>query len=286
MSSSGDLVGPGSLVVGDSARSTGPVSHATSGALTGQIGSVAGTSARFRAFSTSGALTGQIGSVAGSASRYKTHDSSGSLTGSIGGVVGASARFRTFDTAGSLTGQGSAISGSASLTHVAQTHATSGALVGVGSEVTGSAATPQKKPDFELVHGWIRDKKVKHLDGDRRSQEQIDEERVRLGIIPPKAKKIIAKVAQGYAQGGQDGLTDDEKQQALAKVLAKAEIAWNAFYWDLLREQEEQQRVALIRDALERAGIYAQAARQAEIQRQLEAEEEEATQILLMMMDM
>lgn len=72
--------------------SAGPVTHATTGALTGQIGSVAGSATHVAIHGTSGAFTGQLGSVAGSAARKRAMASSGALTGQIGSISGAAAR--------------------------------------------------------------------------------------------------------------------------------------------------------------------------------------------------
>jgi hypothetical protein len=114
--------------------------HGTTGALTGQIGSVAGSATRFRAFATSGVLEGQGAAVAGSAARAGgavTHDTSGAITGQIGSVSGTAARTREHATSGVLTGQIGSVAGT-SVHNVP--HATSGALTGQGSAVAGSSA--------------------------------------------------------------------------------------------------------------------------------------------------
>ncbi len=134
---SGALTGQGSTVAGTAAHIA---IHGTTGALTGQIGSVSGTAARFRAHPTSGALAGQGATIAGSAARSNgatTHDTTGALTGSGSAVAGTAARLRAFSASGALTGQGSAIVGTAQ--HNAA-HATSGALTGSGSAISGTAA--------------------------------------------------------------------------------------------------------------------------------------------------
>lgn len=110
--------------------------HGTSGALTGQLGSVSGTAQHNAPHPTSGALTGQIGSVAGVAAHIAVHAASGSLAGQGTTLAGSAARFRAFATSGALTGQGSTVAGSAARFRAM---ATSGALVGQGSVVAGSA---------------------------------------------------------------------------------------------------------------------------------------------------
>jgi hypothetical protein len=114
-----------------------PVAHATSGTLTGQIGSVAGTAAHVAKHATSGALSGQIGSVAGSASSASPRPSSGALTGPGSTVAGTAARTRAHASSGALTGPGSSVAGSAARTRV---HATSGALPGLQAAIAGDAA--------------------------------------------------------------------------------------------------------------------------------------------------
>lgn len=113
--------------------------HATSGALTGQIGSIAGSAAHVAVHGSTGALSGQIGSLAGSANRFRAHDTSGTPVGQGSAIVGAAARASgavTHDTTGALTGQGSTAAGTAARFRAM---ATSGALVGPGAVVAGSA---------------------------------------------------------------------------------------------------------------------------------------------------
>jgi hypothetical protein len=57
-------------------RPASGVAHTTSGALTGQIGSVSGSASSATARPSSGALTGQIGSVAGTAAHIAKHATS------------------------------------------------------------------------------------------------------------------------------------------------------------------------------------------------------------------
>ncbi len=134
---SGALTGQLGSVVGTAAH---VAIHGTSGALTGQIGSIAGTAARFRAFATSGALTGQIGSISGTAARSSgavTHATSGVLTGPGSSITGNAARFRAFATSGALVGQIGSVSGTANRFRA---HATSGSITGPGSTIVGASA--------------------------------------------------------------------------------------------------------------------------------------------------
>jgi len=93
----------------------GPVTHSTTGTLTGPSSTLSGTANRSRAFTASGTLTGP-GST----------------------VTGSSARFRVFDTTGTLTGPGATLTGSATLNRA---HGASGVLTGSGAIIVGSAVT-------------------------------------------------------------------------------------------------------------------------------------------------
>lgn len=136
--------------------------HATSGALTGQIGSVAGSAARTRVHAVTGVLasTGSavIGSasrtaapishaaigdlvgpdagIAGSASRTRIHATTGVLEGAGAILAGEARRYLEFTSSGTLGGPGSELSGFAAHT---PNHASEGALTGSGAELSGSA---------------------------------------------------------------------------------------------------------------------------------------------------
>jgi hypothetical protein len=91
-------------------------SHAATGALTGQIGSVAGGAARFRAHPSTGALAGPGAVVSGSAARAGpavSHAATGALSGQGSAIAGVAARFRAFASSGALTGAGAALVGAA-----------------------------------------------------------------------------------------------------------------------------------------------------------------------------
>lgn len=142
------------------------VTHATTGVLTGQIGSVNGTASRNIPHVTTGILAGQGSSITGSASNFTPHSTSGTLTGqgsTITGdadrepmvlphttegvlvgqsstVTGSATRFRAHTTTGSLTGQGSTIAGEADREALVIPHVAEGTLVGQGSVVVGSSS--------------------------------------------------------------------------------------------------------------------------------------------------
>lgn len=115
---------------------SGPVTHDTSGALAGQIGSVAGSAAHVAIHGASGVLSGQLGSVAGSAAHVAVHGASGSLTGQIGSVSSSSTRFRAHPASGLLTGQIGSVSGAASRR---REFGSSGALSGLGASISGGS---------------------------------------------------------------------------------------------------------------------------------------------------
>jgi len=134
---SGALTGPGSTVAGSSARFR---AFATSGALTGQGSTASGSAARFRAFATTGTLTGQGSTLTGSAARVGgpvTHATTGTLSGQGSTLAGAATRFRAHPTSGVLPGQTATLAGTAR--HNVP-HATSGTLAGQGTTLAGSAA--------------------------------------------------------------------------------------------------------------------------------------------------
>lgn len=102
-------------------QGSGPVTHATSGALVGPGSVVDGTARRFRAHATSGALAGQGSVVDGAATRFRAHHSSGVLAGPGSTVEGSAARTRQHQTSGELVGPVSLLAGAASRSVVAPT---------------------------------------------------------------------------------------------------------------------------------------------------------------------
>lgn len=135
----GALTGQIGSVSGSATRNT---SHATTGALTGQIGSVSGSATRFRAFASSGTLTGQGSTVTGDADREPfvlPHTTEGALVGQGSVIDGTAQSFTVFTTSGALTGQGSVVTGDADREAAPVPHTTEGILVGQGSSTAGSA---------------------------------------------------------------------------------------------------------------------------------------------------
>lgn len=135
----GALTGQGSTIAGSAAHIA---KHATSGTLAGQSSTVVGSATRKRVMTTTGVLTGPGSVIAGSADRqdaptFVTHAATGALTGAGSSITGSAARLRAMASTGALVGQGSVIVGSASNYTV---HGSSGVLVGAGSTVVGSAA--------------------------------------------------------------------------------------------------------------------------------------------------
>ena len=133
-----DSIGVESIGIEQTA-SGGATTHATTGTLTGQGATVAGTSAHIAKHATTGALVGQGATVSGSSTRYRQFASTGSLIGQGAAIVGSAARAgaAVHATTGALTGQGATVSGTSA--HIAK-HATTGVLTGQGSSVVGTAA--------------------------------------------------------------------------------------------------------------------------------------------------
>lgn len=132
----GALVGSGSTVTGSADHK---LLHTTTGALTGQGSTVTGSANRFRAHDTTGDIVGPGSTITGAAARSSgsvTHDTSGALVGAGSTVAGAANRFRAFSSTGALVGQGSVLAGVGARWRA---FGTSGALVGQGSTITGSA---------------------------------------------------------------------------------------------------------------------------------------------------
>lgn len=121
------------------AAPSGPVTHATSGALTGQGSTIVGSSTRFRAHPSTGALTGPGSIIVGAANRQTpavTHTTTGALTGPSTIVVGSARRDKFITSSGALIGPGSIIVGAADRE---RQHDASGILVGAGAIIDGAS---------------------------------------------------------------------------------------------------------------------------------------------------
>lgn len=130
---SGALTGDGSVIVGAAVYNA---VHPTTGALTGPGSTIVGAAARTREHATTGALTGPGSTIVGVAVYNAKHATSGVLTGQDPTIVGSATRFHAFATSGVLTGQGSTIVGSAVYN---AKHSTSGTLTGDPASVAGAA---------------------------------------------------------------------------------------------------------------------------------------------------
>ena len=106
--------------------------HATSGALTGQAATVAGTAAHLTLHATSGALSGQAATIAGTAAHE--HAAVGALSAQAATISGTAAHLTLHTTSGALAGQAATISGTA-----AHQHATTGALAADSATIAGTA---------------------------------------------------------------------------------------------------------------------------------------------------
>lgn len=115
--------------------SSGGGTHPSTGALTGQGSTIAGSAKRFRAHPSIGALTGPGSTIAGTAVHKTKHVTSGALVGPGAVIVGTAAHWHK--TSGALIGQGSTVAGVA--VHYTK-HTTSGVLMGPGAAISGTAA--------------------------------------------------------------------------------------------------------------------------------------------------
>jgi hypothetical protein len=129
----GVLTGAGSAIAGSASSATG---RASSGVLTGSGSAVAGAANRFRAMSSTGVLAGGGASVAGSALLLKTHETTGSLAGGSSTIVGAADSKTIRPSSGILAGGTATIAGAASRRYE---HYTTGVVRGAGSRITGFA---------------------------------------------------------------------------------------------------------------------------------------------------
>lgn len=189
-------------------KASTPVTHATTGALTGPGSAVAGSASRLRAFATSGtlagpgsavvgaaarsagavthatsgALTGQLGSVAGAAARLRAMSAVGVLVGPGSALAGSAARFRAFAGSGSLVAPGALLSGAAARSAGAVVHDAVGALVGPGSSLAGAASRDATPVGVLPRGGGIDPKRLKRQveERDRKlEQERLDKEKLR-----------------------------------------------------------------------------------------------------------
>lgn len=113
------------------------LTHATTGTLIGQIGSVTGSSVHNALHPTSGTPTGQGSTVTGNATSFTTFSTSGGLIGQSSVIAGSAKRFRAYATSGILAGQVATINGSADRQ---APHTASGSLNAGNAIVIGSAS--------------------------------------------------------------------------------------------------------------------------------------------------
>jgi len=185
----GALTGPGAVIAGVAVHP-----HTTSGALTGQGSTIAGASVRFTGFNAVGALVGPGSTIAGTSVRFRAFSATGALTGPGATVAGVATHITVHASTGVLTGAGAVIAGVSARSGLAVTHDTSGALVSQGAIVSGVAATASSTPTV-LVAGpfW-------HPWGKKTHRRETEEPVV---VVPPvvvEARKEIAKTNDGVAK--------------------------------------------------------------------------------------
>lgn len=139
---SGDLTGQIGSISGAADHQAASVPHSTTGALVGQGSDVVGSATRFRAHATDGALPGQVATITGAADRESAsipHVTTGTLTGQGSIIDGTAARTRQHATDGALSGGTATIVGAADHEGLTIPHVASGDLAGQGSAITGAA---------------------------------------------------------------------------------------------------------------------------------------------------
>lgn len=191
---SGALTGPDSSVAGSAARVGASVSHATSGTLAGQLGSVVGAASNFTPHATSGVLAGPGASLAGASTNFRAFATSGALTGQGSAVTGAALYSRKHTTDGVLSGSNAIIVGSADVQpFAAPVHDTSGALEGSGAVIVGEA-DPVVPPQFVLQvgEGMMGFRQRKKEREDREELRKLIERTVN-PIQAPAAKVVTVK---------------------------------------------------------------------------------------------
>lgn len=226
------------------------ITHATSGALTGQGSAVAGSSTRFRAHATDGALTGAPSVIVGSADRQSSsvaHTAIGSLVGQGATVVGTAFLSHLHATSGALAGQGAVIVGSAELTPYAPTvHVTDGILIGPGSIIVGQAALVTQVIGGGGPGNAVTQPKKKGWANERAQFEESQIERIAQTLTEseqPQVKKIARKLVD---------YTGEIKQIAsLQRELEKLESAKVSRILDQERNQDIKVALAELNEILQ-----------------------------------
>jgi hypothetical protein len=197
------------------------------------------------------ALTGYAPSVGQSVNQAAAPGAgSVALTGYAPAVAQSAHQGVTPD-AGSLTVTGYAPS-------VVQESASRTAQPGVGLiEITGYA--PSVFQSGAQVSGGFP-----HI-GRTQSSKEREEERERLGIVPKKVERVIAKVAKRQVVDLKR--TQEQAEAELKHELARTDTAYKAFYARMLEDQREQ----LVQQEI------------AQLMRKAEEEDDEAVSILLLM---
>lgn len=108
------------------------VLHATTGALTSQDAAIAGTAAHLLLHTSTGALSAQAATVAGTAAHQ--HAATGALAADAATIAGTAAHLTLHTSTGALAADAATISGAA-----AHEHATTGALAADAATIAGTA---------------------------------------------------------------------------------------------------------------------------------------------------
>jgi hypothetical protein len=191
---------------------------------------------------TTGTLTGSAGSLAGTADRTRAHGSSGALSGPGAQADGSASRLRAFSSSGALNGQAASLAGSAARSTAAVTHDTSGALVGPGAQIDGQAAR-----GVAAAGGYDDEDKPSKPQRRRFIQKRGDKL-----IVTTDASQALAAVDEGTAEPAAD-----QAPQAVAEPVAQ-EISLSEIR-SVAAQYQQQARVLQMfrqRDWAEMVALY------------------------------
>ena len=213
--------------------------------------------------STAGTLTGQaVTSAAITPADGSTV--AGTLTGSStaqAGVTAAAGVVTTQSLAGSSTAEGAitpaqGVATGETLTGVGQEGSTINPAAGVGTGETlagssiavasivpaeGSSSTEtlqsNGQDDGQTDPGWIGPGPF----ADPPSRAEVDRIRRKLGILPPKVRKVIKRLARQEAkQRKEEEHIEPSRVDVLRRQLEREQIAWQQFYAELLADLKRQ----------------------------------------------
>lgn len=104
----------------------------------------------------------------------------------------------------------------------------------------GSEPEPEQQPEPVAVSGW-GGIVSRWPQSRRRTREEIDDERRRLGILPPKVAEVVLEVASEAAQ--QPAVSDSDVRDDLQRRLTEVHALYRTEYLTALYAEIEYQRL-------------------------------------------